>query len=198
MRLQEEPAFPFDVEVPAGSRWPDGSTEEKLTRHVAFGMTLRDWFATHAPTDIPDWFPWPQEPAIVNVADRWSIAQADPRWKTLSLENRGRLHDWLRDGCYDLDGAIAAIGHDVEDKHRKLRAQADEVANERQRRRYIGWRWTYADMMLGNTAPRAVDADRMRLALSSIALAENDSITAAPDKVRDMARIARMALEGQP
>lgn len=162
-------------------------------------ITAREYFAAHAPTDIPDWFPAPQEP-VVRIPDRLSMAQADPRYGNLSNEGKERLRQWLRDGCYDLPGAAGELGEAVNVRHAELLAQAQEADRERARRRFIGWRWTYADMMLGmagNSAPGA-DADRMRLGLSAILMIERDPTSPVTEKVRSMAHTARRALESRP
>jgi hypothetical protein len=41
-------AYPWQVEVERGNVRPDGTTADKLERHIFPGMTLRDWFAGQA------------------------------------------------------------------------------------------------------------------------------------------------------
>lgn len=50
------PAFPSRFEIRKGSNAPDGTMAESDQQHVFFGMTLRDYFAAHAPEKPQKWF----------------------------------------------------------------------------------------------------------------------------------------------
>lgn len=86
------------------------------------GMSLRDYFAAHAPRKIPDWF----EPKLTPLPER------DPCW------------EWC-EGCKsdsDCEGG----------KHCKELIEFNQhtarIRKLQQVERYSKWRWHYADLML--------------------------------------------------
>jgi hypothetical protein len=102
----------------------------------ASGMSLRDYFAAHAPLEPARWFkytPLPKDgiPPMPNVND-------------LVERHRQVAADWRRDGCFDLPEEIAWWGEKVE-AHRKAVSEWN-VANDAAM--FIQWRWAYADAML--------------------------------------------------
>lgn len=108
--------------------------------HQFCGMTLRDYFAAHAPDKIPDWFKgeyaadMPIEPV---VPSSWSAAQS------------AEFSD-LKEGML-----LAAVSPEVADFYGtwKLAHEQRAAWRDRQRaRKYFSWRWHYADMMLKERA----------------------------------------------
>jgi hypothetical protein len=101
----------------------------------ATGMRLRDYFAAHAPLEVPEWFrhvePKKNFPPDADVED-------------LDETHRKLARDWRHDPCFDLPEEIAWWGEKVK-AHRAARSEWFEADV---RARFIQWRWAYADAML--------------------------------------------------
>jgi hypothetical protein len=98
-------------------------------------ITRMDYFAAHAPTEIPDWYepePEPYDgppfPAIPDNA---------------SDEDKKMLAGWLNDPVFDLEGEYVWF-QEAADAHWK--ACREHGALQRSHR-YMSWRWVYAQMM---------------------------------------------------
>lgn len=116
------------------------------------GMSLRDYLAVHAPSEIPEWFEHDQ-PAPVEVAG--------PRLETLPEHLREIAKPWLDDQDYDLAesldepmdnakqyskdfGALSAF--EAHWKQYNIAKAMWSIANKIGR--YTQWRFAYADLML--------------------------------------------------
>jgi hypothetical protein len=143
VRFGNQPAFPSDKPV---EFFPSGET-----KRTASGITVRDYFAVHAPERIPDWFehiapskslpPLPDPAALPDVV-------CDGR---NSL--RAWAAAWLRDPTFDLvtdemlpDIRAAATAFEAEAKAHWDAKRAWSIANQFER--LVQWRYVYADAML--------------------------------------------------
>lgn len=101
------------------------------------GMSIRQWFAAHAPTEIPHWFE--HEPP-----SRASI----PRLVTVDdvtlPEHKKIVKDWLCDAVCDLPEELTWFV----DMRLAYSEAFDAWERENLRARYFQWRWFYADAML--------------------------------------------------
>lgn len=116
------------------------------------GLSVRDWFATHAPTDVPPWFRLenaPQVPRLIGAEDALKIA---PGYDTLTKDDRRKVLDWLCDPCWEVDDEVspevASIAHCAMDSINAARAAHDAAIVEIEVMRLIAWRWHYADLMI--------------------------------------------------
>ena len=110
------------------------------------GMTLLDFFASQAPTEIPAWFDpeplhdsKPQEPISV-----YQFAKDHDPTGEYGLYST--LSDWFRDPCYDFsEGTMERKFQDIIENYWAEKAIWD---NNNQIARYFKWRWYYAQQML--------------------------------------------------
>lgn len=100
------------------------------------GMSLRDYFATKAPADIPSWFKYEPPTELPSIPD---FRNELPR--ELHSEWEG-LGDWLDD--HEVDPAVLAF----RDRHESALEARDQWLRARETGRYFAWRWYYADAML--------------------------------------------------
>lgn len=99
------------------------------------GMCMRDYFAAHAPDQIPEWFTGPKSPIVIPpMPSTDSLSEADA--KTARGWLHGDIED-LPDHLLFYGEAVVARGVAIEQK------KADENV-----RRYFAWRWYYAGMMI--------------------------------------------------
>lgn len=98
-------------------------------------LTLRDYFAVHAPDDIPGWFEATLSPATMPPM---------PRWQDLDKVHQNTALSWINDGCFDLPNELEWFGKQVI-RHREAHVQESQ---RRMHARYFQWRWHYADRML--------------------------------------------------
>lgn len=112
-----------------------------------FGMTLRDWFATHAPAEIPFWFKHTPLPRPA-PAPGWDTLATDEHKETARnwLASEDREIDELPDELRPWGESVLAASVAIADWQ-----QANNVAA------FIQWRWAYADAMI---AQRAADHTR--------------------------------------
>lgn len=133
------PAFPRPAFAPDDVGYEDcGITEEQD------GMTLRDYFAAHAPP-VPYWF----EP---NMPGKPKLSSAkDYPFSKAAME---AIRDWVHDPCYDVEEAAGFTPADVETLARFKTNQKEEIAARvkwnltRELQKSVQWRWQYADAML--------------------------------------------------
>ncbi len=138
-RARERPAFPHSALLPDG---PTMYTDSE-------GMTLRDWFATHAPTEIPAWFTHGDDlPPLPGVLYAEVTLEQQTGYAGLSEPDKEHLRQWLMDGSWDLDDHLEAIGNAANSAITQSRQDRDNAAQQRKADRYIAWRWHYADMMI--------------------------------------------------
>ncbi len=108
------------------------------------GMTLAEFFAAHAPTEIPEWF---QTPNLVLRGPRPQPADYFP-----SEEAQRLARDWTRDPIYELQealdernltGATTTFCQDMN----AWWAEGVEVDRKNQQTRYFAWRRFYGEQM---------------------------------------------------
>lgn len=101
--------------------------------------STRDYFAAHAPDQIPVWFvhkePKREYPPM-------------PDYLKLDETHQQTALSWQRDGCFDLPEEIAWFGEKVT-AHRKGKADWEDANYAA---RYFQWRFYYADMMIVQAA----------------------------------------------
>lgn len=140
------PAFPR----PAG---PYVESERGVVHDGQPGMTMRDYFAAHAPTEIPDWF---YEAGGVKTGNRGKPPEI-PSWKDLPIHLQNFAKEWQLDPCqYDLTDIKSENLTDADmmrlDKFQSSVFEANENrikwVREAREAVYISWRWYYADMMI--------------------------------------------------
>lgn len=116
---------------------------------LAVDLSMRDLFAMHAPTEVPDWFahsmpPLPPLPPVPDglserplrdMAAYDSDREADVDPEDYAEPDRDTLRRWLA------ERNVAQIA----------RARW-RMANQEQR--FIQWRWHYADQMLAAREPK--------------------------------------------
>lgn len=105
------------------------------THGYAEGMMLRDYFAAHAPAEVPEWFQH-----VPPARDYTPM----PKWMDWPEEHHRALRAWLSDGCYDLPDELSAFQEQAR-QHREDKRFWDA---RNQAARFIQWRWRYAEMML--------------------------------------------------
>lgn len=100
-------------------------------------ILLRDYFASRAPVDIPDWFEWTPSIPYPTPPD---LNALNPEDRKSWMENS----EWALDEDSGVSEAVREFG-----LKRKEWAQAavkwdhDEITG-----RYFAWRWYYADQMM--------------------------------------------------
>jgi hypothetical protein len=99
-------------------------------------ITRLDYFAAHAPTEIPEWFQPDPEP--YNGPPLPVIPES------ASEEDKKMLSDWLSDPCWDLEGEYAWFQEVAEAHSKATRDYKEFIKSDR----YLQWRWTYAELML--------------------------------------------------
>jgi hypothetical protein len=128
------PAFPcdtFDPDVKGVDQWE--------------GMSLRDWFATHAP-EAPDWFVYTDPDVPAQLSPREALNQTTG-YSMLSKDEQETLYRWVRDGDWDID-SNEAIGLAAKALLDTNKAERDKALRARNFNRYFAWRWFYARYML--------------------------------------------------
>jgi hypothetical protein len=110
-------------------------------------MTLRDWFATHAPTEIPKWFQWAGQP-VPDVPIAGLALQQVNGFDSLSYSQKQTLRAWVRDPAFALEDDIADIGDAAAEIRRQAELTRERILRENDAGRYYAWRWAYADAML--------------------------------------------------
>jgi hypothetical protein len=99
-------------------------------------ITPLDYFAAHAPKDIPIWFDF-DEPEYTGPAHP-AIPAGIPD------DDRKMLESWLNDACFDLEDKYAWFQQEVEAYREAMRAHKERIVTER----YFRWPWAYAKSML--------------------------------------------------
>lgn len=110
-----------------------------MTTSATSALSRRDYFAAHAPADIPPWFQFAfrSEPSLPNFNDL-SPAQQE-QWHGLG--------DWLEDS--DVDPLVL----DFRDRYHSAQKARLQYEHERAEAMFIAWRWHYADIMLRRNSP---------------------------------------------
>lgn len=114
------------------------------TKNYEEGMSLRDYFAAHAPNEIPNWFHGERDPAPdvpdVKVPDEFA----------------NEFSDWRRGPVFDLTDSMqlkygkeaADIAEVYESAWQDFWEKYDSWKHVAKLQRYFQWRWHYADMMI--------------------------------------------------
>lgn len=135
------PAFP------TGSYEFDGDGKVLPFQHD--GMTLREFFAAHAPAEPQPWFEPTMLPRPVPPADDLRSVLPD------CTEDEDReAQSWRRDPCYDLctkSPRLAPYERAWEDYWRANHAWSEE----KKRQRYVQWPWAWADAVLAARGGKA-------------------------------------------
>lgn len=111
------------------------------------GMSLRDYFAAKAPTEIPDWFRCSGQPVPSAPTTEQALQQVKG-FDSFSYSQKDTLRAWLRDPVFDLEADIADIGAAANEIMRLAELDRENVRRENTAARYYAWRWAYADAML--------------------------------------------------
>lgn len=135
------PAFPHVI--------PSPRCDEP--HQVIEGLTKREWYATHAPAVVPDWFADANDglPPLPHIPDTAAALAMVPGSNALSDCDRNEVLAWMRDGVWDLPPHTAEFGRAAQAELERARTEyRDEAARRREAARFIAWRWHYADMMV--------------------------------------------------
>lgn len=141
---------PFGVDLPTGG-----------VVHFS-GLTVRDYYAAHAPNEIPHWFtladplplvPVPHVPGLLGAlktAPGWE--EADQQLQDAALAALHNLFDGFDNAGNSPADQLAAFAFDViqATTHASDIAQEQNATIERQNlaRRYFAWRRFYGDQMV--------------------------------------------------
>lgn len=98
-------------------------------------ISRRDFFAAHAPAEIPDWF---------KHIEPEKTYPPMPDYKALDETHQELARQWQCDPCFDLPEELAWYGEKVI----AHRAGREDWVDADRRARYIQWRWAYAGMMV--------------------------------------------------
>lgn len=131
MTTTNESSKPAD----GGPAFPLGANEYAGHSPV-WGMSLRDYFAIRAPSEIPDWFrltPATERP-VVPIPHECLTDEQYLEWEGLG--------DWINPD----DASEEVKAFDV--RYEKARDAAAVWDSELLACRYFAWRWAYADAML--------------------------------------------------
>lgn len=130
MKADGGPAFPQPL-----FENPNGGITSPWDGFGIGGMTLRDYFATHAPLDIPSWFE--HVPPAKDVPPM-------PDHTTLDAAHQQIAISWQKDPCFDLPEEIKWFGDKVK-AHRDAKAAWSDANYAA---RTFQWRYAFADGML--------------------------------------------------
>jgi hypothetical protein len=120
MQNLNQPAFP-----------PNAGWEHSEAK----GLSKREWFAAHAPIEIPNWF--------THVPPEKKLTRR-PIWLDIDNEqDRETCRHWL-DGEYDLPEHLKWFS----DQFSKAYDEEQQWNIENESERYFQWRVHYADIML--------------------------------------------------
>lgn len=115
-----------------------------MTDSAHHQISRREYFAAHAPTDIPGWFkPDFRPPPRIPCASELS-PQHRKQWDGLG--------DWVEE--HEAAPEVLAF----RDRYNAALQAQDRYETEFARAQYIAWRWQYADMMAAAALPTASHA----------------------------------------
>ena len=109
-------------------------------RYDAPGMSLRDYFAAHAPESVPGWFKH-EPPAEAALPER-------PSWQQVDSIHQHLVMQWQEDPCFDLPEELSWF----EEKHKAYAAAETGYRHANYWARMTQWRFAYADAMLATRA----------------------------------------------
>lgn len=122
--LLNKAAFPVRL-------WPNAPGEKANE-----GMSMREYFAAHAPEEIPSWF--------THVPPKKDIPEAAEWDKIENEEDKQLCQDWVFDGIFDLPEHLQWFS-DTFKNHNEALIQWNKT-NEGAR--YFQWRSFYADALI--------------------------------------------------
>lgn len=118
-------------------------------------MSLLDFFAAHAPAEIPKWFGVNKAP-LRKIPDHHSALCSQPGFDDLSEQDKYTLQAWLSGGSkLPLPNRLCAIGTGAHRYITEARADLEREVSNREAERYFAWRWFYAASMVA-TKPNDV------------------------------------------
>jgi hypothetical protein len=133
------------------SAFPRAASPENGCDYEQDGMGLRDYFAAHAPSEIPEWFEHDYEAEEIDA----------PQWSTLPLHLQQAARDWINDPSFDLAEMLDADEYETDEYSKDYGALSAFETHWREYRiklsvrsatnkiaRYVQWPWAYADLML--------------------------------------------------
>lgn len=116
------------------------------SRFTNDGMTLRQYYAAHAPEEIPEWFEcdepnrdFPAHPDYSKVGEGLAGREREPL-QTMALE--------LQRGEIEADGDLPPELHEFHDQLLAHRLGKDAYNRKKQMNRLTRWRLAYADAMI--------------------------------------------------
>lgn len=144
------PVHPLVVDLPGGGAMQFG------------GLTARDYYAAHAPSEIPFWFdladPMP-ELDVPATPTRWEALKDSPGWEEAHDEVKEAAHRYLIDLMDEVEpgdgpaGEMAAFAHDLILAANRAQNEVLErnavIQKQNLARRYFAWRRFYAEQMVG-------------------------------------------------
>ena len=111
-------------------------------------MLVRDYFAAHAPTEVPDWFKHPDQAEVPELLSNAAALQQVPELAECSQEDKRRLREWMLDPHYDIEQPLMAIGARAFQLKDEVRIEREAAIAFNRAARWFAWRWHYADVML--------------------------------------------------
>lgn len=121
-------------------------------------MSLLEFFAAHAPDNIPAWFKLADPPQVPPVLDIDQALAQTHGYSELSDADKETVHVWMRDPIFDLDEKLAPIGRAADGLRQMSSAIHQEAANNAKATLYFAWRWHYAMCML-NAKPQPIQPE---------------------------------------
>lgn len=125
MNNADQPAFPLHPQIEGG------------TGLDYLGISKREYFAAHAPNEIPDWFthtPIGELPKL-------------PSWQDIPDEkDKEAIRSWVCDPCWDLPDELMWF----QLKFREVEKEREQWSKDDQAERYFQWRSHYADTILNH------------------------------------------------
>lgn len=112
------------------------------------GMLLMDYFAAHAPQEIPAWFKHPDQFEIPQQIGRDQALNQQPGYSQLSEAEQKEVHDYLTDPWEDAPEALVLMAHAALDAAAKRREEIGAAICANEGARYFAWRWHYARNMI--------------------------------------------------
>lgn len=119
--------------LPRAAAWSPGGSSASDAQE---GLSLRQWYATHAP-DVPQWFRLDTEdlpPKVPAVPENWDAAER----AEFAMIKEGTLP--MEAACDDVQIFWR--------RYEPARVRAEAWREEMRQKKFFAWRWHYADMML--------------------------------------------------
>lgn len=112
-------------------------------------MSLLDYFAAHAPVQVPDWFRHPDAFPVPPMLGCLEACEADENCARLTPLQRAVLETWLDGERVEyLPPDLAAIGQAIDERYLKNALDVEQARTANAAARWFAWRWHYAATML--------------------------------------------------